>query len=127
MFSCSRRNPDQAQVIKPYDGGSLVSSNFDPSKPTKVIVHGFLSSQKRGTGGSRLREGKCSTLRSLSRKLIAGNLEIFNLRSLLLCQIMTSIIGKFSRVKVGEAWFYVGGFSLMKSVMMKEENVISSV
>jgi hypothetical protein len=36
-----RLNPDLAQEIKYEDVSSLLTSNFDPRKLTKVIIHGF--------------------------------------------------------------------------------------
>ena len=40
----TRRNPLIDQSITP-DAANLTASHFDPSKPTKVIIHGFVVSQ----------------------------------------------------------------------------------
>ena len=40
----TRRNPLIDQSITP-DADNLTASHFDPSKPTKVIIHGFVVSQ----------------------------------------------------------------------------------
>ncbi|KAL0901740.1 hypothetical protein ABMA27_006918 [Loxostege sticticalis] len=37
----TRANPTNAQVIQPYNIDSLFQSNFDGSKPTKFIAHGW--------------------------------------------------------------------------------------
>lgn len=39
----TRENPDDAQMLKINDKRELGKSNFDSSKPTKVLVHGFLN------------------------------------------------------------------------------------
>lgn len=49
------RHPTVPVRIYARKRASLEQSTFDPSKPTKIIIHGFLSHQGPGTGGDVLK------------------------------------------------------------------------
>ncbi|KAK7861911.1 hypothetical protein R5R35_010809 [Gryllus longicercus] len=38
----TRRNPNEGQVMRARSDSSIRKSNFDPKKPTKFIIHGFI-------------------------------------------------------------------------------------
>ncbi|XP_046392749.1 pancreatic lipase-related protein 2-like isoform X2 [Ischnura elegans] len=38
----TRRNPSEGQVLSAHNDQSIRKSHFDPTKPTKVIIHGFI-------------------------------------------------------------------------------------
>lgn len=37
----TRKNPEQDQILKPNDTGSVTNSNFNPGHPTRLLIHGW--------------------------------------------------------------------------------------
>lgn len=61
-----RANPIEGHTISPENPGSLKSSNYDGSKPTKFVIHGWKSSG----GSSTVLNIKDGNLESNSIRLI---------------------------------------------------------
>lgn len=57
FFFYFRRNPTSSQTLEIDNADSIRNSNFNPSHPTVVVVHGWLSNQNTNINPT-IRDGK---------------------------------------------------------------------
>lgn len=54
----ARQQPSEPTRIFARDPSSVERSTYDPTKPTKILIHGWLAHHAPGTGGDVLKDGK---------------------------------------------------------------------